>query len=96
MAMEDKIGRQEFVDKICGLVDSLKKDHHTCIAINGDWGSGKSFVLNMMEESLELIQNEETKLINSSKDSNLTEMLTSSYTSLENLHDRFSDFSEAK
>ena len=52
MAMEDKIGRQEFVDKICGLVDSLKKDHHTCIAINGDWGSGKSFVLGMIEERL--------------------------------------------
>lgn len=50
MAMEDKIGRQEFVGKICGLVDSLKKDNHTCIAINGDWGSGKSFVLGMIEE----------------------------------------------
>lgn len=25
MAMEDKIGRQEFVGKICRLVDSLKK-----------------------------------------------------------------------
>ena len=44
MVMEDKIGRKEFVGKICGLVDSLKKDNHTCIAINGDWGSGKSFV----------------------------------------------------
>lgn len=50
--MEDKIGRQEFVGKICGLVDSLKKDNHTCIAINGDWGSGKSFVLGMIEEQL--------------------------------------------
>ena len=52
IAMEDKIGRQEFVGKICGLVDSLKKDNHTCIAINGDWGSGKSFVLGMIEEQL--------------------------------------------
>lgn len=52
MAMEDKIGRQEFVDKICGLVDSLKKDNHTCIAINGDWGSGKSFALGMIQERL--------------------------------------------
>ena len=50
--MEDKIGRQEFVGKIRGLVDSLKKDNHTCIAINGDWGSGKSFVLEMIEEQL--------------------------------------------
>lgn len=23
---QDKIGREEFVDKICGLVDSLEKD----------------------------------------------------------------------
>ena len=52
MVMEDKIGRQEFVGKICGLVDFLKKDNHTCIAINGDWGSGKSFVLGMIEEQL--------------------------------------------
>ena len=52
MVMEDKIGRQEFVGKICGLVDTLKKDNHTCIAINGDWGSGKSFVLGMIEEQL--------------------------------------------
>ena len=52
MAMEDKISRQELVGKICGLVDSLKKDNHTCIAINGDWGSGKSFVLEMIEEQL--------------------------------------------
>ena len=52
MVMEDKIGRQEFVGKICGLIDFLKKDNHTCIAINGDWGSGKSFVLGMIEEQL--------------------------------------------
>lgn len=52
MALEDKIGRQEFVDKVCGVVDSLKKDDHICLAINGAWGSGKSFVLGMIEEKL--------------------------------------------
>lgn len=52
MALEDKIGRQEFVDKVCGVVDSLKKDSHICLAINGAWGSGKSFVLGMIEEKL--------------------------------------------
>ncbi len=52
MTLQDKIGRQEFVDKVCGLVDSLKKDNHICVAINGDWGSGKSFVLGMVEEKL--------------------------------------------
>ena len=52
MALQDKIGREEFVDKICGLVDSLKRDKNFCLAINGAWGSGKSFVLGLIEEKL--------------------------------------------
>ena len=49
---QDKIGREEVVDKICGLVDSLEKDKNFCLALNGEWGSGKSFVLSMIEEKL--------------------------------------------
>ena len=52
MALQDKIGREEIVDKICGLVGSLKKDKNFCLAINGAWGSGKSFVLGLIEEKL--------------------------------------------
>ena len=52
MATEDKIGRKEIVDKICGLVESLKKDSNFCLSINGAWGSGKSFVLDMIEDKL--------------------------------------------
>lgn len=52
MALRDKIGRGEIVDKICGLVESLKKDSNFCLSINGAWGSGKSFVLDMIEEEL--------------------------------------------
>ena len=52
MALQDKIGREEIVDKICGLVGSLKKDKNFCLAINGVWGSGKSFVLGLIEEKL--------------------------------------------
>lgn len=52
MALQDKIGREEIVDKICGLVGSLKKDKNFCLAINGAWGSGKTFVLDMIEEKL--------------------------------------------
>lgn len=52
MALQDKIGREEIVDKICGLVGSLKKDKNFCLAINGAWGSGKSFVLELIEEKL--------------------------------------------
>lgn len=52
MAFQDKIGREEIVNKICGLVDSLQKDQNFCLSINGAWGSGKSFVLQMIEEQL--------------------------------------------
>lgn len=52
MALQDKIGREEIVDKICGLVGSLKKGKNFCLAINGAWGSGKSFVLGLIEEKL--------------------------------------------
>lgn len=50
--IEDKIGRDEIVNKVCGLVDSLQKDQNLCLSINGAWGSGKSFVLKMIEEQL--------------------------------------------
>lgn len=49
---QDKIGREEVVDKICGLVDSLEQDKNFCLALNGAWGSGKSFVLRLIEEKL--------------------------------------------
>lgn len=49
---EDKIGRGEIVDKICGLVDSLEDNKNFCLSLNGAWGSGKSFVLSMIEEKL--------------------------------------------
>lgn len=52
MALQDKIGRDEIVDKICGLVGSLRKDKNFCLALNGAWGSGKSFVLGLIEEKL--------------------------------------------
>lgn len=50
--MEDKIGRSELVDKICSLVDALNGNNNTCLAINGAWGSGKSYVLELIEEKL--------------------------------------------
>ena len=52
MALQDKIGREEIVDKICGLVDFLEKDKNFCLSLNGEWGSGKSFVLGLIEEKL--------------------------------------------
>ena len=52
MALQDKIGREEIVEKVCGFVDSLQKDKNLCLAINGAWGSGKTFVLGLIEEKL--------------------------------------------
>lgn len=50
--IQDLIGREEFVGKVCALMDGLAADNHFCLAIDGDWGSGKTFVLNMIEEKL--------------------------------------------
>ncbi len=52
ITQEDLIGRNEIVDKICGLVDLLQKDEHFCLALNGEWGSGKTFVMQMIREKL--------------------------------------------
>lgn len=50
MATADKIGREPFVNKVCGLVDELGKDQNRCLSINGAWGSGKSVVMEMIQE----------------------------------------------
>ena len=47
---KDKIGRQPLVDKIKYLIDTLPQDEHFCLALDGEWGSGKTFVMEMLEE----------------------------------------------
>lgn len=49
---QDLIGREEYVSKVCSLVDGLVKDKQICVAIDGNWGSGKTFALKMIEEKL--------------------------------------------
>lgn len=49
---QDKINRREIVEKVCWLVDNLERDQHFCLALNGEWGSGKSFLLEYIEEEL--------------------------------------------
>lgn len=48
----DLIGRQKFVDKIKKLVEIASPNKSWSIAINGSWGSGKTFVMNMLEKDL--------------------------------------------
>lgn len=50
MELQDKIGREDIVNKINTLVDNLRTDEHICIALNGEWGSGKTFVMHMLQE----------------------------------------------
>ena len=48
----DLIGRQNFVDKIKKLVKISSPNKSWSIAIDGAWGSGKTFVMNMLEKQL--------------------------------------------
>ncbi len=49
---KDKIGRQPLVDKIKYLIDTLPQNEHFCLALDGEWGSGKTFVMEMLRENL--------------------------------------------
>ena len=52
MELQDKIGRQQLVDKMEYLIKNLPRDEHFCLALDGEWGSGKSFVMGMLRERL--------------------------------------------
>lgn len=57
----DILNRDIFVDQLLRLIDNISSNKaSTCFAINGAWGCGKSFVLDMFEEQLNVIQSEET------------------------------------
>ncbi len=49
MELQDKIGREEIVNKISTLVERLGKNENFCLALDGEWGCGKSFVMQMLE-----------------------------------------------
>lgn len=57
----DILNRDKFVEQLVSLVENISDNKSsTCFAINGEWGTGKSFVLKMFEEQLSKIQSEET------------------------------------
>ena len=57
----DILDREPFVEKVINLIENISGNNvATCFAINGTWGAGKSFVLDMIEEQLEIIQSSET------------------------------------
>ncbi|MBQ4572331.1 MAG: hypothetical protein IJA80_03530 [Clostridia bacterium] len=58
---KDLLNRQEFVDRVIRVIELQSEQKKTsCFAINGKWGVGKSFVLEMLEEQLEKIQSKQT------------------------------------
>lgn len=50
--IEDKIGRETFCNSIISLIELVNKEKAWSIAINGNWGSGKTWVLNSIEETI--------------------------------------------
>lgn len=49
----DILDRQEFVDRVFNLIEVIASQRGSCsFAIDGAWGSGKTFVLNMLEPKL--------------------------------------------
>ena len=61
ISKEDVLDREAFVKQIVDLAMVLsKKRKNCCFAIEGEWGSGKSFVLENIQECLQPEQSEET------------------------------------
>ncbi len=59
----DVLDRQEFVDRILKIIDVLSSSKSSqCFAVNGGWGVGKTFVLDMLEKQLEITGLEGTTL----------------------------------
>lgn len=50
---EDKLGRRGFAESIAGQIGTIPVAQGFTAAIVGEWGSGKSSLLNMVRESLE-------------------------------------------
>lgn len=57
----DILNREAFVEQLVNLVENIAESGASVsFAIDGTWGCGKSFVLDMLEERLEPIQSENT------------------------------------
>ena len=54
ISKEDVLDREAFVKQIVDLAMVLSEKHkNCCFAIEGEWGSGKSFVLENIQECLQ-------------------------------------------
>lgn len=59
----DLLDRQPFVDQLIRVTELLSENKkNACYAINGDWGTGKSYVIDMFEQQIGEYGSEETTL----------------------------------
>lgn len=57
---KDVLNRNEFIEKLFDLIKVITETKKGCsFAIDGKWGSGKSFVLEKLQKKLEMEQSEE-------------------------------------
>lgn len=55
----DLLNRQDFVNQIVGVAESLAASNkNVCYAINGEWGVGKTFILDAFEKRLRVLGEE--------------------------------------
>ena len=53
----DILNRDAFVEQLLQLIEHISENKSsTCFALNGSWGCGKSFVLDLFEEQINLIK----------------------------------------
>ena len=59
----DLLSRQEFIDQLIHISESLSLNkENACYAINGEWGVGKTFILEAFEKNISLHGQEGTLL----------------------------------
>lgn len=57
----DVLNREGFINRLIRIIEQVtNKGQGCCFGIDGEWGSGKTFVLEKFEEKLKEIQSEET------------------------------------
>ena len=60
MQKQDILNRSKFVGDLIEIVETISaRDGARMFAIDGEWGSGKSYVLEMFEEKIASLQSEE-------------------------------------
>ena len=61
MNKTDTLNRPPFVKQVINLIETISDNRgNTTFAIDGKWGCGKSFVLDMLEKNLKDVQDPTT------------------------------------